>query len=104
MALDPDERWYRNFEVSQKRAGLKLCAVEHMGGKCSICGYDKCLSALTFHHINPWDKDFEISSKMSWEAIVQELKKCALVCSNCHAEIHEGFHPLYLCEEVPSWD
>lgn len=75
-----------------------------MGGKCIICGYDKCLSALAFHHINPWDKEFEIGSKMSWEVIVQELKKCELVCSNCHAEIHEGFHPLHLCEEVPSWD
>ena len=27
------------------------------GGKCSVCGYDKCLYALDFHHLDPDKKD-----------------------------------------------
>lgn len=28
------------------------------GGKCECCGYNKNLSALEFHHINPDEKKF----------------------------------------------
>ena len=35
----------------------------------------------------------------SWEAIEKELKKCVLLCSNCHREVHDGLHPNYLQDE-----
>ncbi len=60
---------------------------------CSICGYSKCMAALEFHHVNPSEKLFEISrahSGFSLKEILEELKKCILVCANCHAEIHAG--------------
>ena len=53
-----------------KRAKLKLRAVDYKGGKCEICGYDKNLSALEFHHVNPENKEFAVSVdgyKYSWE-------------------------------------
>ena len=54
-----------------------------------MCGYDKNISALEFHHKNPEEKDFTISSfKGSWEDIQRELDKCVMVCANCHREIH----------------
>jgi hypothetical protein len=71
---------------------LKQMAVEHKGGQCQKCGYNKCISALDFHHIEPQHKDFGISHKgltRSWEAIKKEIDKCILVCANCHREIHE---------------
>ena len=63
-----------------------------MGEKCCVCGYDKCISALEFHHLNPEEKEFSIStnSNISFEKANKELKKCILVCSNCHREIHEN--------------
>ena len=63
-----------------------------MGGKCCVCGYNKCNRALDVHHLDGDEKDFGISTKLnrSWKAISEELKKCALVCSNCHREIHDG--------------
>jgi len=88
-----DERWQRNFEARQRRVDLKLRAIEHMGGKCSKCGYDKCPAAFDFHHLDPREKDFAISSKLSWTVVVEELKKCVLLCSNCHREAHDGWHP-----------
>jgi hypothetical protein len=67
-----------------------------LGKKCCICGYSRCLEALEFHHIDESTKKFDISTaiwgsvKASPEEIEAEVKKCALVCANCHREIHSG--------------
>lgn len=68
----------------------KLKAIEYKGGKCVICGYNKSVRALQFHHVDPSQKDFGISgSTKSFEKLKPELDKCVLVCANCHAEIHD---------------
>lgn len=71
---------------------FKLKAVEYKGSKCINCGYNKCMRALVFHHIDPSQKDFGISADTSrnWKKVVAELDKCVLLCHNCHAEVHEG--------------
>jgi hypothetical protein len=67
-----------------------------VGACCSICGYQRCQSALEFHHKDPNNKSFEISDaiyqkiKLTDEQIFSELKKCILICANCHRELHEG--------------
>lgn len=38
-------------------------SIEYKGGKCSICGYDRCKGALEFHHMDPNEKDFGISAQ-----------------------------------------
>ena len=81
-------------EATQRRRDkVKLIAIEYKGGKCCKCGYNKCVEALEFHHLDPTQKDFGIVSKgytRSWSKIKAELDKCILVCSNCHREIHSG--------------
>lgn len=98
-AAQLDERWHRNMEAASRRLALKERAVAFLGGKCVICGYDRCLAALDFHHQDGRDKDFAISSKTSWKAIEPELRKCDLLCANCHREVHAGWHPSYLVDE-----
>ena len=75
-----------------KRNTLKIQAVEYLGGECSVCGYNKCINALEFHHRNPDEKDFAISrsSRLSFEDIKSELDKCDILCANCHRELHAG--------------
>jgi 5-methylcytosine-specific restriction endonuclease McrA len=83
---------YKAKEVKRLRAtkrAIKAKAVVLMGGKCTICGYNKCVKALDFHHTNPSEKDFNISKSSSWKKAKEEIKKCILVCKNCHAELHE---------------
>lgn len=78
---------------AQQRKFIKQWAVEYKGNKCECCGYNKCIEALEFHHLNPEEKDFNISDrdiKLNWEEIKKEIDKCILVCSNCHREIHNG--------------
>lgn len=77
--------------VTQSRQKTKKRAVELMGGKCRICSYDRCIAALTFHHINPNEKELELGSySIAWSRVEKELKKCILVCNRCHVEIHAG--------------
>ena len=84
-------RCKEKFFVNRKRKALKLQAVEYKGGGCALCGYAKCVDALTFHHVA--EKDFGIAYKgytRSWDKVRMELDKCVLVCGNCHSEIHAG--------------
>ena len=46
---------------------------------------------IDFHHINPEEKLYEISDKMthySEERLSGEIKKCVCLCKNCHTEFH----------------
>ncbi len=63
-----------------------------MGGKCWHCGYEKYQVALGFHHLNPSEKDtaFHCSRFWKWVRLLAEIKKCALLCANCHSAVHTG--------------
>lgn len=80
--------------VRRWRANTKDRMVKAMGGKCQCCGYNACNNSLAFHHIEPSKKDFSFGSTRAnpqkWIGIVEELRKCILVCNNCHGEIHAG--------------
>jgi predicted HNH restriction endonuclease len=78
-------------KINNKRKQL----LEILGCKCSQCGYDKHLSALTFHHLR--DKKYnltlrEMASAIPMEKFISEVKKCIVLCENCHREIHNPDH------------
>lgn len=72
----------------------KLDLISVLGNRCCLCGFDLYPEALDFHHVNPEDKEYGIgSSNAATKALskqLQELKKCVLVCANCHRGIHGG--------------
>ena len=74
----------------ENRRKNKRKAVNYKGGKCESCGYNECLDCLCFHHIDPSKKDFTVSLLWlkKWELIEAEIKKCTLLCNNCHCKIH----------------
>lgn len=80
----------RKHQKTILRRSMKLQAIKMLGGKCSKCGYNKCIDALEFHHENPNEKEFKLGSgnTMSWQEYKKEANKCILLCSNCHKEIH----------------
>lgn len=77
---------------SDRATERKLELVKAQGGKCSICSYSKNLAGLVFHHIDEKTKSFELDARtlgnMSKDLIEAEVKKCILICHNCHMEIH----------------
>lgn len=89
--LTKEEKRKRNYEnVKSWVNRIKEKSVEYKGGKCEVCGYDKCMRSLDFHHLDPNEKEFAIGSGdcKCWDKIKNELDKCILVCKNCHGEIH----------------
>lgn len=93
-------RRFSSISLSQ-RLELKRRAVNYMGGGCKLCGYSKCLRALEFHHRERENKTFGISTFIGekvfefgieevWEQVLAELKKCTLLCANCHREVEAG--------------
>lgn len=85
-----------NNYQNQKLRGLKRKTeyILSRGEKCEICGYNKNIAALDFHHKNPKEKDFQIDARKfancDLEKLTDELNKCIILCANCHREIH---HP-----------
>lgn len=85
--------YHQGYET-QKRRGLtrKLALVKSRGGRCSVCGYNRNLAALVFHHRDSAEKDFKLDmrslSNRKLEPLLGELDKVVLVCANCHAELH----------------
>lgn len=80
--------------VDRRRKLLKEKAIAYKGGACEICGYNKCIWALQFHHRDPAEKEFEVGSgnTYGWEKIKAETDKCRLLCANCHCEAHYKDH------------
>ena len=63
---------------------------------CSICGYDKCIQAIDFHHKDHSTKEYNIAhitsrafTPVMISRFLKEMDKCIIVCANCHREIHE---------------
>ncbi len=86
-------RLCRQEAVSRRRRKVKRILVNEAGGGCFICGYNRCIGALQFHHIDPRNKRFSVSGKgytISLRMARQEAAKCALLCANCHVEVEAG--------------
>ena len=79
-------------DIKLFRQHRKQLMLDGFGCKCQVCGYNKCNSALEFHHINPNEKEMALSENLNlkWDDVIKELKKCICVCANCHREIHSG--------------
>lgn len=92
-------------DTTRFRKRRKKLFVDMFGGKCEICGYSKCINSLHFHHLDPSDKtktphrliyDHSINYSMG------ELKKCIMVCANCHGELHaEEYNSNILINYIP---
>jgi len=84
------KRTIKYDEHPYKPSEKKLKLVEMMGGRCEICGYNKSIVALSFHHKDRRHKTFNISAYLSlpMDELILEAKKCRLICLNCHAELH----------------
>jgi 5-methylcytosine-specific restriction endonuclease McrA len=79
--------------VVRRRRRVKQILVAEAGGCCAICGYDRYLGALQFHHVDPAGKVFPLSRKGVTRSLAEarsEARKCVLLCANCHAEVEAG--------------
>jgi transposase len=83
----------RMERVVRRRRRMKEILVAEAGGCCSLCGYDRCVAALHFHHVDPSAKLFHLSMQGVTRSLARaraEMRKCVLLCANCHAEVESG--------------
>jgi Homeodomain-like domain len=83
----------RSEAVTRRRQKVKDILVREAGGRCALCGYDRHVGALEFHHLDPREKRFSLSQKgvaRSLDRAREEASKCVLLCANCHAEVEAG--------------
>lgn len=56
--------------------------------QCEFCD----INCLAFHHRNPKEKKFSIargfSRRMRFEKLLEEARKCDILCNNCHVTLH----------------
>ena len=87
----------RSEAVSRRRRAVKRRLVEEAGGSCALCGYERWVGALQFHHLDPSLKKFQIGQRGHCRSLARcraEAHKCVLLCANCHAEVEGGFATL----------
>jgi AcrR family transcriptional regulator len=87
----------RAAAVAKRRRVVKDTLVQEAGGRCVICGYDRYVGALQFHHVDRDGKVFALSHRGISRSLArarEEAKKCVLLCSRCHAEVEAGVVPL----------
>jgi DNA-binding transcriptional ArsR family regulator len=83
----------RAQRVAERRRRVKVELVAEAGGGCAVCGYNRCIGALSFHHLDPYEKSFGVAHAGVTVAIArlrEEARKCVLLCANCHAEVEAG--------------
>ena len=63
---------------------------------CFSCGWNEHSEVLELHHVIKRSKEDlsngrgRISSHMTIKAIKEEMKKCVVLCPNCHRSFHRG--------------
>lgn len=92
----PPRKRNRNLQVereSQRRARQRTRDLVSGFKKdgCVICG-EKHPACLQFHHNDPSQKVMTIqravARKMPHPQLIAEIKKCTVLCANCHAKQH----------------
>jgi hypothetical protein len=85
------EKYLESQRQSRKKIRIFLRQYKE-DKKCSRCS-ENHPACLDFHHIDPKNKLFTIglealSRKLSISKIEEEIKKCEILCSNCHRKLH----------------
>jgi transposase-like protein len=94
----------RSAAVGDRRRRIKAQLLTEAGGHCVICGYDRCVAALHFHHLDPEDKSFALAVTgvtRSLAAARAEASKCIVLCANCHAEVESGLADVPVRSDEP---
>lgn len=102
-------RWHMKWENCKEHKTMKGIRrkyeiIKERGGKCEVCGYNKNMAGITFHHIDPEIKSFTLDlrslSNRSMSSILEEVEKCRILCHSCHAEEHNKSMDLNFVEEL----
>lgn len=84
--------------VTRWRNRTRSRLITAFGGRCGLCGYDRCVRNLALHHTDPSKKDKNVWQTKNWQAIIADARGCVLLCHNCHGEVHDGLVSVDNCQ------
>ena len=84
---------YRKNAKKKEKERVKLY-IESLTSECFFCGLGE---NLVFHHVNPNEKEREVTSASSKKQANEEAAKCWCLCQSCHTKLHQR-----LCDPLPS--
>lgn len=114
-------KWFKEFYSKNKERHIKNVGIRNIRVReesqliinkmkeqygCLFCSESTPI-CLDFHHINPEDKKYEVSTLVSAGNMIkvyEEISKCILICSNCHRKLHAGLLMLPNNIEKLKWD
>jgi len=92
QGIEISENEWRTFEHDKRFRIHKRAKLDRLKANvgCQKCGFDEHASALHFHHKNPENKECSINrdytlGNIGWEKTKKEIKKCDILCANCHS-------------------
>ncbi len=85
-------RWYwsnkeRQLERQKERRDENVLFIRSLKDvPCADCGDEFHFAAMDFDHLPQYDKKPNLSQLRTYsrKQILEEVKKCEVVCSNCH--------------------
>lgn len=81
-------KYYESARAARQAIRKNLSKLKAESG-CRFCP-EKDPDCLDFHHEDPAKKKFNLSNLCAWPSqshILEEIKKCFIVCSNCHRKL-----------------
>lgn len=79
----------RSIEIKKYNSSLLYRYKKFCG--CCFCDEKEPVS-LDLHHKNPKEKDINVSDAVCYsiKTLKKEIRKCIVICANCHRKLHAG--------------
>lgn len=74
--IGKEKEYHREYYYKRRKA-----IIDYLGGKCVKC---EETNNLEIDHVDPSNKSFNISKRLSLKNNKDEIDKCQLLCENCH--------------------
>lgn len=84
--------YHRRYKTAKHRKNRAYALAYKSRHGCADCGESRA-ACLDFHHLDPASKLFGISQGCRSKTLCEiacEIRKCAVLCKNCHALRHEA--------------
>ena len=88
-----DVQKYRGKQPNTHARRAAFIASVKAASSCVVCG-ESDTEVLEYHHVEPKSFGLASASGKSRAAIEAEMRKCVIVCANCHKRLHAGTRAL----------
>lgn len=81
-----EQKKKKNDRQNKSRSDRRSALAELKSGPCLDCGLTFPAECMDFDHVieGKVDRVSQLAWNGPWDLVLEEIKKCELVCANCH--------------------